>query len=146
MKILVIGASQFVSCFRKMGIEVLALVGQDDPKEHENDIPCRFFSGRNGFESQIRGYIESFRPDLIFQGDNSGPLIHTGLERFEIPRVWYAIDSHLHMMWHKHYAVLFDKVFCAQQNLISELSTYQPSVGKWASALLQQECSICTLG
>jgi len=73
--------------------------------------------------SRLAGAVEAFRPDWILQVDDSTPLVHLGLERFPVRKAWYAVDSHLHA-WHPHYAVLFDRVFCAQANQVERLGAY----------------------
>ena len=127
MRILSLGGTQFIKCFRQMGIAVRALVNETEV-QHPDDIGCTYYSNLPEFERMVKENLESFAPDLVFQGDHSGPLIHTGLQSCSVPTVWYAIDTHLHSEWHKHYAVIFDKVFCAQQNLVTTLSTYHPDV------------------
>ncbi len=126
-RILVLGASQFAGCFRELGFDVLTVVARGISQDPA-DLIIDFYSNPSSIRDLIRSEIESFSPDFIFQGDHSGPLIHAGLEDFAIPRVWYAIDTHLHLKWHRHYAALFDKVFCAQKRLVSELKTFQPDV------------------
>lgn len=126
-RILVLGASQFAGCFRELGFDVLTVVARGISQDPA-DLIIDFYSNPSSIRDLIRSEIESFSPDFIFQGDHSGPLIHAGLEDFAIPRVWYAIDTHLHLKWHRHYAALFDKVFCAQKRLVSELNFYQPDV------------------
>jgi hypothetical protein len=69
----------------------------------------------------------------VIQVDDSKPLVHIGLETLPVPKAWYAVDSHLHMEWHRHYAPLFDVVFCAQQNLVRDLQAFRggPNKAVW---------------
>lgn len=127
MKILSIGSHYLCESFRKAGIDVCAIV-PGFMVVHPEDIPFEFYENPSQCADFIEQKIESFKPDLIFQGDHSGPLIHAGLEKYSIPKVWYAVDVHLHYHWYKHYAVLFDKVFCAQKNFVDVMSTYTPDV------------------
>ena len=54
----------------------------------------------------------SFVPDLIFQTENLGPrLIFTDLHALPCPKLFWSVDSHLNMFWHRHYGRLFDCVF-----------------------------------
>lgn len=95
---------------------------------HSDDIPFDFYSKAEQCSEFIFSAVEKYKPDLIFQGDHSGPLIHTGLENYSIPKIWYAVDVHLHYQWYKHYAVIFDQVFCAQKKFIEMMSVYNPNV------------------
>jgi hypothetical protein len=72
--------------------------------------------------------VGEFRPDWVLQIDDSTPLVHLGLEDLDVPRAWYAVDSHLHSGWHPHYAALFDHVFCAQKNRLADLGRFQTEV------------------
>ncbi len=87
-----------------------------------------FTAGLSVVQSLFLLLLTNINPDLIFQGDHSGPLIHTGIENYSIPKVWYAVDVHLHNLWYKHYAVIFDRVFCAQKNYVECMSMYTPNV------------------
>jgi glycosyltransferase involved in cell wall biosynthesis len=127
MKILSIGSHYLSESFRKAGIDLCAIV-PGYMAVHPDDVPFEFYENVSQCSDFIEQKIESFKPDLIFQGDHSGPLIHAGLEKYSIPKVWYAVDVHLHHNWYKHYAVLFDKVFCAQKNYVDIMSTYTPDV------------------
>ncbi len=136
MKILSIG-SQFLSrSFRDAGIKLHSIV-PSNMVLHPDDIPFDFYSKAEQCSEFICSAIEKFKPDLIFQGDHSGPLIHTGLENYSIPKVWYAVDVHLHYQWYKHYAVIFDQVFCAQKKFVEMMSTYNPNV-EWMPLFYSQ--------
>jgi len=127
MKIISIGSQFFNSAFRAAGIDVLAVVPVR-MISHPSDIPFEFYRRAQDCESFIAQLIDTFKPDLIFQGDHSGPLIHCGLEKYEIPKVWFAVDVHLHNAWYPHLAPVFDKVYCAQQNHVQEMSRFSSDV------------------
>lgn len=55
-------------------------------------------------------------PDLILLTDDSRPLLFTGMEDVDALTAWYAVDTHLHLTWHKECAKLFDFVFVAQKD------------------------------
>lgn len=65
-----------------------------------------------------------FDPDIIFHGDESLPPWLYGLESLNIPLIWYAIDSHIHMNWHIHYASAFDHIFLSQNKYHEEFVRY----------------------
>ncbi len=128
MKIFSIGGVQLLSGFREAGHTVRAFVRSADCS-HPDDVPCDFYSDPAECRSRIAAAINEFNPDVLFQSDHSGPLIHAGLETFSLPKLWYAVDAHLHG-WYRHYAPVFDTVFCAQQNRVAELSAFHPDV-RW---------------
>ena len=52
-----------------------------------------------------------FKPDLIVQSENLGPRRQVqGLEELDCPKIFWAVDSHLNLYWHKYYGRLFDAV------------------------------------
>lgn len=127
MKILSVGSQFFNKAFRAAGIDVLAVV-PIKMLSHPTDIPFEFYGKVHECESFIARLINSYKPDLIFQGDHSGPLIHCGFEKYDIPKVWYAIDVHLHYAWYPHFTMVFDKVYCAQKNRIQEMARFASDV------------------
>lgn len=126
MKILALGSPVFSSSFRSFGFEVVRICKED--ALHADDIKFEFYDDPPRCADFIRSVVQSFGPDVIFQCDQSRPDIFLDLETYAIPKIWYTIDSHIHGAWHRHYAVLFDKVYCAQKNRIESISRYNPSV------------------
>lgn len=127
MKILSLGSQYLSGSFRKLGCEVCSVVPRHFVS-HQDDISFDFYGKAELCSEFVSSILDKFNPDLIFQGDHSGPLIHTGIEKYSIPKVWYAVDVHLHNLWYKHYAVIFDRVFCAQKNYLDCMSTYTANV------------------
>jgi len=54
--------------------------------------------------------------------DDSQPLFFTGIENIDIPTAWYAVDTHLHLTWHRECAKLFDFVFVAQKDFAAQFA------------------------
>ena len=53
----------------------------------------------------------SFVPELIFQSESLGPrVIFIDLPTLPCPKLFWSVDSHLNMFWHRHYGRLFDCV------------------------------------
>lgn len=125
MKILSLGTPLFSSPWRAAGHRVLVLA-DGALGSHEDNLSFDFFSRPDTCAERFGAVVGRYKPDVIFQGDHSTPLIHCGLEDIAIPKAWYSIDSHLHMSWHRHYAVLFDRVFVAQKSLVPPMARYQP--------------------
>lgn len=127
MKILALGGGQLLAGFREAGHCVRALLSPAQVS-HPDDTGLDFYADPSIAREEILRTVSLFEPDVIFQGDHSGPLIHTGLETVPIPKAWYAVDAHLHGAWYPHYAPVFDRVFCAQQNQVAHLKRWQPEV------------------
>lgn len=76
-----------------------------------------------------------FTPDLIFQEEWLGPrLLVCGLEAIPCPKVFWAIDSHLNMYWHRHYGRLFDLVLTPHVTLHTRQPEgwRLPAIGRFA--------------
>jgi hypothetical protein len=136
MNILSLGTPLFSSSWRAAGHRVLVLADIAQ-SSHEDNLAFDFFSHPDTCARRFGAIVDRYKPDVIFQGDHSAPLIHCGLEDMDIPKAWYSIDSHLHMSWHKHYAVLFDRVFVAQKSLVPHMARYQPQA-YWLPPFCQQ--------
>ena len=53
----------------------------------------------------------AFTPDTIFQAETLGPrVLFTDLAALSCPKLFWSVDSHLNMFWHRHYGRLFDCV------------------------------------
>jgi hypothetical protein len=60
----------------------------------------------------------SFVPDLIFQAESLGPrVIFTDLPSLSCPKLFWSVDSHLNMFWHRYYGRLFDCVLSPHLSL-----------------------------
>ncbi|MDB5104772.1 MAG: hypothetical protein JWP91_2461 [Fibrobacteres bacterium] len=109
---------------REHGHEVMAL-GTRGSIGHPLDRESDPFLDPGSAGPYLRLLAESFSPDWILQVDDSTPLVHLGLETLPYRKAWYAVDSHLHADWHRHFAPLFDAVFCAQRNQVGALAAYR---------------------
>ncbi len=129
MKILCVGGRLLVSALREVGHDVLAL-GIFSGSADSHNISIDFFQPPEAAHAVVAEAVHRFCPDWILQLDDSTPLIHLGLENINIPKAWYAVDTHLHGPWHSHLAPIFDVVFSAQKNQMSLLSQYHSDV-RW---------------
>ena len=60
----------------------------------------------------------AFVPDLIFQAESLGPrVIFTDLPALPCSKLFWSVDSHLNMFWHRHYGRLFDCVLTPHLSL-----------------------------
>ena len=68
----------------------------------------------------LRGILDKhdFEPDLILQSEHLGRrLLLAGLPAAACPKIFWAIDSHLNLWWHRYYARLFDSVLTPHPSL-----------------------------
>lgn len=83
-----------------------------------------------------------FEPECLIYYDDSGIPWLNDLERIDIPKVFFSVDTHHHHGWHRYYAALFDYVLVAQKN---HLATFDQNPGKvewfppWATRMLAPE-------
>ncbi|MEO7425824.1 MAG: glycosyltransferase [Fibrobacteria bacterium] len=127
MRILTVGGKMLTQALRAHGHEVRSL-GFPGFLDHPQDSETNFLRAPGEARLALAGIAASFAPDWIIQVDDSSPLPHLGLENIPIPKAWYALDSHLHWEWHRHYAPLFDVVFCAQKNRVGDLGAFRTGV------------------
>jgi hypothetical protein len=72
-------------------------------------------SGQQVLDLEERLHGMDFTPELIVQRENlSCRLLVSGLDRFDCPKIFWGLDSHLNAHWHAAYARLFD-ISCATQ-------------------------------
>ncbi len=89
-----------------LGHEVLAL----QPKAGILDIAAELAS---------RG----FQPDLLVQTESLGPrTILQGLPLLGCVKLFWSIDTHLNLFWHRDYGRLFDAVLTTQPHLVTALA------------------------
>jgi hypothetical protein len=136
MNILSLGTLLFSSYWRAAGHRVLVLADAG-LATHEDNRVFDFFSHPESCAERFTAMVSTFQPEVIFQGDHSTPLIHAGIEEFDVPKIWYSIDTHLHHAWHAHYATLFDLVFVAQKNMLDAISKRQPRT-RWLPPFSQR--------
>ncbi|MEC4890026.1 MAG: glycosyltransferase [Nitrospira sp.] len=108
MKILQLGNCYFGGAFREMGHEVKW--ASTDPGA---DVVLSPFLVEA--KNLLAALPADWRPDVIVMGDHSGFPKILGLEALSIPLAWYAVDSHIHHDWHRHYSAVWDFVFVAQK-------------------------------
>ncbi len=61
--------------------------------------------------ADARELARGFAPDLLIQQESLGARTFlSGLEDLPCPKIFWALDSHLNIHWHKYYTRLFDAV------------------------------------
>ncbi|MBZ2173533.1 glycosyltransferase [Nitratidesulfovibrio sp. SRB-5] len=104
MRIACVG-THLAASFRRMGHEVLDL----HPPGGIVDIAALLDA-------------HGFAPDLLVQQETLGArVILAELETLRCRKAYWAIDSHLNMHWHRHYARLFDVLFTPHLSLFRAL-------------------------
>jgi hypothetical protein len=116
-----------------LGHDVIA-VTQDQYSEVKVE---RFPVGIHHVLSALPG---GWEPDLVVLGDGSSYPMFLGLEFLQIPLMWYAIDSHIHVGWHRAYAAVFDVILVAQKSYVSSYQ-HDPSrqIVQWLPLFCQPE-------
>lgn len=114
-----------VNAFKKIGHEVEEFDSRFAPRW----ITKGCFSLPLGKNVNITSIVKKCKqkPDFIFHID--GALRHlSGYKRINIPTVFYAIDSHLTLNFHRNIISDFDFVFAAQKDYIPELKEEKKEV------------------
>ncbi len=66
---------------------------------------------------------QAFAPDLLVQVETLGPrVILDGLPALRCTKVFWSVDTHLNLFWHRHYIRLFDGALTTQPHLVEELA------------------------
>ncbi len=113
MKILLLENPCLASAFRELSHEVLTFSTNGGGDIKNSTIPIRI-------KEVLCGLPKNWNPDLILLTDDSSLPVLLELEHVEIPLAWYAIDSHIHLSWHKAYAASFDFIFVAQKDYVPQ--------------------------
>ncbi|WP_419778591.1 glycosyltransferase family protein [Maridesulfovibrio sp.] len=63
-----------------------------------------------------------YEPELILQQEYLGRrVLLQGLEKLDCLKIFWSVDTHMNMYWHRHYAHLFDCVLTTQKKYTSKL-------------------------
>jgi len=80
--------------------------------------------------------LPGFEPDRIVFWDNSAPIAVLGIEETKIPTLFYSVDTHHHVEYHKFLSHVFDRTLVAQQDYLPFFQGYCDEVTwmpLWAS-------------
>jgi hypothetical protein len=112
MKILLLGNPYFQRDFEEAGHQVKT-VGFERPADiRVEQIPA-------GVEEILARLPSGWEPDFVMLGDESTQPYFVGLEELDVPLGWYAVDSHIHLGWHRAYAPVFDFIWVAQRDAVA---------------------------
>ena len=129
MKILLIGQSWLQSHFKEAGHEVIAVGFAEhlDIQPRHPAINIKVAISEAGYE---------FEPDVVVIWDNSAPIAVSGLDDFEVPILFYSIDTHHHSHLHQYISLFVDETWVAQKDYIecfAEVGREATWVPVWAS-------------
>lgn len=114
MRILLLGNDYFRPWLRRAGARVV-WAAQDDQADLAVD-PDRVDL------AALAASLEP-RPDCLLLTDDLGRrALPWGLERLDLPRVYYAVDGPINLFWQRHLAGHFDLVAVDQKDSAAELS------------------------
>jgi hypothetical protein len=129
MRILLFNQQWFKEELTLLGHEVLSCGG-----EASNDIPLNnpFVSINNILADLPPGFI----PDRLVFFDNSSPILFSGFNTTNIPKLFYSVDTHHHLFLHRMIGKCMNQVMVAQKDYIN---SFLPEEGSaewlplWAS-------------
>lgn len=128
MQILILNQSWFADELRAFG-HVVVTAGMQSRFDIYLETPI------NSIEAVLRRCPEGFVPERILVLDNSGPIIITDLHRCDIPKLFYSIDVHHHLSYHRYFYHLLDRTLVAQKDYLTAISelgnTELRSAPKW---------------
>ncbi|MEW6609269.1 MAG: glycosyltransferase [bacterium] len=81
------------------------------------DIPCQFNSNISDVIDKID---EAKKPQLIIYTEGCPPFFPKGLDKVQIPTVWYPGDPIYNFHWQKEIAPIFDFLFIYQKELVDK--------------------------
>jgi hypothetical protein len=119
MKVLLLGNPYFGEDLAELGHEV-----KTARFECPSDVPITRIPA--AAEEIFSALPFGWNPDLVLLGDESTHPLVVGLETLDVPLAWYAIDSHIHLQWHRAYAAVFDVILVAQRDVAPQYQ-YDPS-------------------
>lgn len=99
---------------------------------------CDLFVALPGisFQELLDKLPRGFVPDRIIYWDDSTVPWITGLEELEIPKLFFAVDTHQHFHWHPQFSAVFDKTLIAHKDflpLFHDYSTNPSWMPLWAT-------------
>lgn len=133
MKILILNQEWFAADWRKAGHEVVTFGFNDG-------VDVKVEAGILNFADVLRTLPAGFKPDRIVFHDNSMPLHYFGFEQLEMPIVFYSVDAHHHIEFHKHLGNLVDFCLVAQHDYVRDFHNVGAKAAwlpLWASRYLE---------
>ncbi|MCB0319058.1 MAG: hypothetical protein KDD56_09900, partial [Bdellovibrionales bacterium] len=129
MKILLVGQSWFKKEFEEEGHQVLSIgfPSHLDVLPRYPSINVKLAISEAGLD---------FVPDVIVIWDNSSPIVLSGLEDYEVPILFYSIDTHHHSHLHQYISVFADETWVAQKdylNCFADVGRKVEWIPLWAS-------------
>ena len=132
--ILMFNQSWFAPELRSKGHTVLT-AGFQSPH-----LDLNFEANEIDIAQVIEALPPGFVPERIVFHDNSGIPWLIGIEQFDVPKIFYSVDTHHHYQWHGLYGALFDHVLVAQLQYLESFPHNQGRVSwfpPWAPIYLE---------
>ncbi len=87
---------------------------------------CNLFITHPGlsFNDLLAKLPNGFVPDRIVYWDDSTVPWVMGLEELEIPKLFFAVDTHQHHHWHPQFSAVFDKTLVAHKDFLPLFHNY----------------------
>lgn len=103
-----------------------------------DDLHLKLRQAGTSIQQVLEKLPRGFKVDRVVYFDDSRPLGLSGLEDLEVPSIFYSVDAHHHVGWHKHLACAFDQVLVAQKRYVQEFQSHHPNVAwfpLWATKI-----------
>lgn len=129
MKILLINQDWFAEEFRALGHEVYC-VGMREHLDLQLTYPLK------PLDEILQELPQGFTPEALVVLDESAPVFFAGLEETDIPALFYSVDCHHHIDYHKYLPFVFDHVLAAMKDYLPAFEAVGGSVEwmpLWAS-------------
>jgi hypothetical protein len=133
LHILMVNHSWLAPELRARGHRVMT-VGNGTPY-----LDCSFESTEVCRDEILAALPASFHPDRIVYHDNSGVPWITDLEHFDVPKIFYSVDTHHHHEWHPLYGEIFNRVLVAQRSFLSAFRRPAFWFPPWATVYLEPQ-------
>lgn len=111
MKILIYNQNWFAAEWRAQGHDVITM-------GMANHLDVVLSKPLIHIDQALNEAGAGYRPDVIVVHDNSAPVALIGLNETDIPTLFYSVDIHHHVNYHKYLANLFDIMVVAQQDYL----------------------------
>ncbi len=111
MKVLLLGKPYFKAALEALGHEVKCLDGANQGDVRVTGFPV-------GVKQILALLPKGWEPEFVLLGEESMHPMFLGLEFLDVPVGWLAMDSHIHLAWHRAYAAAFDFIWVVQRDYV----------------------------
>lgn len=85
---------------------------------NESPVDLQLSDRRHSVAQVLEDLKPRFIPDFIVYYDDSYPVSGVGWDQLTVPAVFYSVDGHHHVSWHRYFARCFNAALVAQKRYI----------------------------